>query len=184
VIAATQRKLTEIQYSSRSWAIARDLLTRADEKVRFHGALIIIIKLNTERYESTVANYKILIVGPATNPDILSSTLGDHNASELLTSLLDWYITSVVHGGSTLVSRKLSSALATYLIHFPHLWRSFVPHIVQCMTTGQSVDSEVSSTQFSEYLETLDPVRCRAVLWVITNVVDDAAKIDFHSAHK
>lgn len=49
VIAATQATLTQLQNSPRAWSIARDLLSCTDEKVKFHGALIIIIKLNTER---------------------------------------------------------------------------------------------------------------------------------------
>lgn len=48
-IASTQATLTKLQASPRAWAVARDLLARSDEKVKFHGALIIIIKLNTER---------------------------------------------------------------------------------------------------------------------------------------
>lgn len=49
-IARTQATLSRLQGSPQAWGIARDLLARPDEKVKFFGALTIIIKLNNERY--------------------------------------------------------------------------------------------------------------------------------------
>ncbi|CAM1510299.1 Fc.00g006340.m01.CDS01 [Cosmosporella sp. VM-42] len=114
VIARTQSVLSRLQSSPQAWLVARDLLDRSDDKVKFFGALTIIIKLNTE-----------------------SSSLTNNDANELLMSLIGWYLESIARGYGTLVIRKLSSALATFFLHFPHLWRYFVRHLVVCFISGQ-----------------------------------------------
>ena len=42
--------LQRLQRSPQAWILARELLARPDEKVRFFGALTLIVKLNTDRY--------------------------------------------------------------------------------------------------------------------------------------
>jgi hypothetical protein len=49
IIAQTQAALSRLQGSQQAWELAQHLLTRPDEKVKFFGALTIIVKLNTER---------------------------------------------------------------------------------------------------------------------------------------
>lgn len=49
VISHVQGTLHRIQKSPSAWLIARDLLGHGDDKVKFFGALTIIVKLNTER---------------------------------------------------------------------------------------------------------------------------------------
>jgi hypothetical protein len=49
-VAHIQEVLHRIQKSDDGWRLARDLLARPDEKVKFFGALTIIVKLNTERF--------------------------------------------------------------------------------------------------------------------------------------
>ncbi|KAG6017198.1 hypothetical protein E4U54_008073, partial [Claviceps lovelessii] len=47
-IATNQALLANFQSLPQAWILARELLQRPDEKVRFFGALTIIIKLNRE----------------------------------------------------------------------------------------------------------------------------------------
>jgi hypothetical protein len=49
VIAQVQAALHRLQLTPWGWVLARDLLTRSDEKVRFFGALTLAEKLNTDR---------------------------------------------------------------------------------------------------------------------------------------
>lgn len=50
VIATTQALLSQFQSSPQAWSMVHCLLERPDEKVKFFGALTVIIKLNKERY--------------------------------------------------------------------------------------------------------------------------------------
>lgn len=52
-IARIQETLHRMQRSPSGWWIARDLLGYADDKVKFFGALTLIVKLNTERLYTT-----------------------------------------------------------------------------------------------------------------------------------
>lgn len=49
-IAKTQSTLSRLQSSPQAWTLAHHLLGRPDDKVKFFGALTIIVKLNTEKY--------------------------------------------------------------------------------------------------------------------------------------
>ncbi|CAH0042958.1 unnamed protein product [Clonostachys solani] len=161
VIASTQASLTQLQGSPQAWSIARDLLTRPDEKVKFHGALIIIIKLNTE-----------------------SDALSDDSARELLANLVGWYLDSCSQGTAPLVTRKLASALATFLVHFHHIWTPFVRHLVVCLASGQSVHLDLGTAELPDIrsaLANLGIAQLRAALWVVGNVVEEASKLDLNS---
>lgn len=160
VIASTQAALTKIHGSPRAWSIARDLLARPDEKVKFHGALILIIKLNTE-----------------------SSSLSENDATELLVNLVHWYLESQAEGAAPLVTRKLSSALATFLVHFHHIWLHFVQHLVISLAEGQAYSASQSPQRdtFEVALDRLGPLQLRSALWVIANVAEDASKLDLNA---
>jgi hypothetical protein len=55
VVSQIQATLHRIQKLPQGWRIARDLLSRPDEKVKFFGILTIIVKVNTERYIFSVS---------------------------------------------------------------------------------------------------------------------------------
>ncbi|KAI8265213.1 Importin beta-like protein kap111 [Colletotrichum sp. SAR 10_99] len=55
-IARIQEVLHRLQRSPSGWWIARDLLSHNDDKVKFFGALTLIVKLNTERYTPTLTS--------------------------------------------------------------------------------------------------------------------------------
>ncbi|KAG6030374.1 hypothetical protein E4U41_000118 [Claviceps citrina] len=160
-IATDQALLANFQSLPQAWVLAHDLLQRPDEKVRFFGALTIIIKLNRE-----------------------STSLSEDNAKELLMHLIEWYLDSFKTSGSSLVPRKLSSALATYFIRFHHLWPSYVRHLAACLVSQHYHDpldlnvSDVTSTGFPS----IETNTLRAVLWVITSVLEDVTRTDLNAA--
>ncbi|KAH6893595.1 armadillo-type protein [Thelonectria olida] len=162
VISRIQATLSQLQSSPQAWAMARDLLSRPDDKVKFFGALTIIIKLNNE-----------------------SSSLSTDDADELLQSLIGWYLEALHQANGPLVIRKLSSALGTFFLHFHRLWRRFIHHLSVCLISGQPC----SSTRLNEapdsnsVIERLNPAQVQAILWVLSNVLEDIAKFDLNSAN-
>lgn len=138
-------------------------MARSDEKVKFHGALILIIKLNTE-----------------------SSSLSDDDATELLVNLIRWYLESLSQGAAPLVTRKLSSALATFLVHFQHIWQHFVQHLVISLAGGQAYPPSplAQPEAFSAALERLEPLQLKSALWAIGNVAEDISKLDLNAPNR
>ncbi|KAF4504396.1 hypothetical protein G6O67_008335 [Ophiocordyceps sinensis] len=160
VIAATQASLSQFQGSPQAWPMIHSLLERPDEKVRFFGALTIIIKLNKE-----------------------SSSLRDVDANELLVRLVGWYLDALGQAHCPLVSRKLSSAVATHFIHFHRLWPRYVHHLTVCLASRQShspnaIDDTVDT---AAALGNLQPGQLQAALWVVTSVMEDVSRIDLNT---
>lgn len=186
MIAHTQSALSRLQSSPQAWVIARDLLARPDEKVKFFGALTIIIKLNTKRYVKLA--HVDIHVDPRFSDYLvwLSSPLSDDDATELLLSLIGWFLDSLNSKTGPLVVRKLSSALATFFLHYSRIWRQFVPHLSACLLSGRpcSLAALDDATDPRSVLEQLRPAQIQAVLWVVTNILEDVAKFDFQSAQK
>jgi hypothetical protein len=115
-----------------------------------------------------------------------SSSLGEDDAKELLFNLLHWYLESFTQGSSLLVSRKLSSALATFFIHFHRLWKNYIRHLLLCLASRQVHDTSAidESADLSELMGGLSPVQTRAALWVIINVMEDASRVDLNAEKK
>ncbi|KID69796.1 importin 13, partial [Metarhizium hybridum] len=161
-ITEAQALLANFQSSPQAWILAHELLRRPDEKGKFFGALTIIVKLNRE-----------------------SSSLSEENAQELLEHLIGWYRDSFENYTGPLVPRKLSSALATFFLHFHQLWPSFVRHLSICLASWQYFDplSLQSSLDVGRVLDTLDLNKLKAVLWVVTSIVEDVIRIDWNTAN-
>ncbi|KAH7000052.1 armadillo-type protein [Ilyonectria destructans] len=162
LISRTQSTLSRLQSSPQAWLMARELLSCQDDKVKFFGALTIIIKLNNE-----------------------SSSLSNNDASELLLGLIGWYLDSLGQGNGQLVVRKLSSALATFFLHFHRLWRPFIRHLSLCIVSGQSCSTgslDEAPDSFT-IIERLSPPQVQACFWVLSNVLEDISKFDLNSAN-
>ncbi|OAQ88168.1 armadillo-type fold protein [Purpureocillium lilacinum] len=163
VISKAQATLAWFQGSPQAWPMIHQLLERPDDKVKFFGALTVIIKLNKE-----------------------SSSLSDGDATELLVRLVEWYSHSLARGRSgSLVSRKLSSAIATFFLHFHRLWPAYIRHLLVCLAARQSLDpSSVDETVgTADILARLDSAQLQAVTWVVTSVMEDAARFDMNAAN-
>lgn len=180
-IATNQALLANFQSLPQAWILARELLQRPDEKVRFFGALTIIIKLNRERYVARLYSRRTLAYFRR------STSLSEENAKELLMHLTEWYLDSFQTSTSSLVPRKLSSALATYFVHFHHLWPNYVRHLIVCLLSQCYHDPfclNVSDNEISNLFVSVETNHLRAVLWVITSVLEDATKIDLNAISK
>lgn len=101
-------------------------------------------------------------------------------------NLVEWYIISLSENNSPLVTRKLSSALATFLVQFYRLWNHFVRHLIVCLASGQThqINSIDEISDLHVALELLGPLQVQAALWVIGNVVEDASKLDLNTDKK
>lgn len=101
-------------------------------------------------------------------------------------NLTEWYLYSFGTSNSSLVPRKLASALATYFVYFHHLWPNFVRHLVVCLLSNQYYDPSrlnIPDETFTR-LENVQTNSLRAVLWVITSVLEDVTKIDLNAVDK
>ncbi|EXM22218.1 hypothetical protein FOTG_10170 [Fusarium oxysporum f. sp. vasinfectum 25433] len=160
VIAQTQATLSRLQGTPEAWGLARILLEKPDQQVKFFGALTIVIKLNNE-----------------------SSSLSPEDASELLLLLINHYLDTLRSRSSPLVARKLASALATFFINFHQLWSRFIRHLIFCLVSGQSClpNALDEGPDTVSLMERMEPSQAQAALWVLTNVFDEVAKINLNS---
>ncbi|KDN66221.1 hypothetical protein CSUB01_08047 [Colletotrichum sublineola] len=160
-IAKIQDTLHRMQRAPSGWWIARDLLGHADDKVKFFGALTLIVKLNTE-----------------------SSSLSSDDASELRQNLVGWFVKSLDDGSGAMVIRKLSSALVTFFLFFPAQWEFCIRHLCCSLSEGTALPQERidGSINMSHILETLHSRKLQAALWFAGSLVDEAAKIEMNSA--
>ena len=117
---------------------------------------------------------------------MFSSSLSKDDAIELLLNLIGWYIDSFFRGTSPLVSRKLSSALATFLVHFHTLWGRYICHLAACLGPRQSYHPGlvVEPEELCSSITFLGPAELEAILWVVANVMEDASKLDLDSEKK
>ncbi|KAH7308240.1 armadillo-type protein [Stachybotrys elegans] len=162
IITKTQATLSRLQSSQHAWILARHLLGRSDEKVKFFGVLTIIIKLNTE-----------------------SAALSDEDATELLMSLVGWYIDALTQSTGPLVAKKLSSALAAFFHHFHRLWPRYLTHLAYCFATRQVIPPGTvpSSLDTPAILQQLDPAKLQGIIWIVTTIVEDSTKFDLNAAN-
>ncbi|KAF9869360.1 hypothetical protein CkaCkLH20_13171 [Colletotrichum karsti] len=160
-IARIQETLHRLQRAPSGWWIARELLNHADDKVKFFGALTLIIKLNTE-----------------------SSSLSENDASELLQNLVGWFVKSLDDGSGAMVVRKLSSALVTFFLYFPSRWEWCIRHLCCSLSEGVSVPLESigRTLDLSSLLQTVHPRKLQAALWFSATLVDEASKVEMNSA--
>jgi hypothetical protein len=120
-----------------------------------------------------------------------SSALSQDDAKGLLQSLIGWLIKSLEDGSGALVVRKLCSALATYFIHFPHIWSRCILHLLHCLHDGRvipvgdvdegqrpdAVDQHTSYVLAGE----MPLIKVQAVIWFAANLVEDVGKTDMNS---
>ncbi|TDZ28210.1 hypothetical protein CTRI78_v012098 [Colletotrichum trifolii] len=171
-IARIQETLHRLQRAPSAWCIARDLLSYADDKVKFFGALTLIVKLNTERHFQSLLTLNA------------SSSLSVDDISELLQNLVGWLIESLTNGSSAMVIRKLCSALVTFFLYFPKQWELCIRHLCCSLCEGvpASQESVLSPVNFSGFLGDADPRKLHAAVWFCGTLVDEAAKVEMNSA--
>lgn len=82
--------------------------------------------------------------------------------------------------------RKLSSALATYFLHFHKLWPDYLRHLCLCLASRQIVPLEAvrETVDPAASLESLEADELQAALWAVTTMVEDANRVDLDTANK
>ncbi|KAG7118357.1 Importin beta-like protein like [Verticillium longisporum] len=156
-----QEQLHRLQKSSAGWRIARDLLGHTDDKIKFFGALTIMVKLNTE-----------------------SASLSNIDASELLQNMIRWLHASLTDGSGTMVVRKLTSALVAFFIHFPNLWPDCIRSLCVSMSSSSPWPVELTAVppEMSTILWDVDSRKLQTVLWFAGTLVEEAGKIDANAS--
>lgn len=100
--------------------------------------------------------------------------------------LVGWYQESLTPDTGPLVTRKLASALATFLLHFHQLWPGYLRHLVFCLASGRSCKPSALDTSFdyAAALDSLEPAHIQAALWVASNIVEDVQRVDLNATNK
>lgn len=87
-------------------------------------------------------------------------------------------------GEKALVSKKLCSALTTYFLQAPSLWRNPLLHLALSLQHGDSVDAPPESAPAARMvaaISTFDEPRIRALLWFSEILADEVSKISTRS---
>ncbi|KAM0340339.1 hypothetical protein ACHAPU_010552 [Fusarium lateritium] len=160
ILNRANRILYRLQDSPEAWGIARDLLERPEEVVKFHGALIIVIKLNKE-----------------------SSSLTPDDAADLLLVLIERFLDTLRNGSTSLVAKKLATALATFFINFHQVWDRFIHHLILCLISNQTYGTNAldDAPGLASLIDRTSPLQLQAVLWVLGNVLDEVAKFNLNT---
>ncbi|PKS11859.1 hypothetical protein jhhlp_001153 [Lomentospora prolificans] len=158
-VSQIQDILHRVQRSTQAWSVARDLLARPDEKVRFFGALTLIVKLNTD-----------------------SSSLAEPELTELFSSLLGWFAKSALDSSSGLVTRKLSTALVTFFLYFPTHSRPCLRHLICCLHLQRYANTDELHNALA-WIPDLSPRALQAAILFAADLVEEAAKVDLNSAN-
>jgi hypothetical protein len=162
-IARVQAALHGLQRTARGWALARDLLCRTDEKVRFFGALTLAEKLNSD-----------------------SSSLEPADQDELLSRLLGWIVGSAAEKPLGLVTRKLSTTLVAFFLRFHRRSTGCIRRLVCSLLWRHHgrVGDLTDATDLGALLQDMDPGMMQAAVLFATDIVEEAGKLDMNMAEK
>jgi hypothetical protein len=117
---------------------------------------------------------------------VCSSTLTSDDAADLLLMLIERYLDALRNGNTSLVAKKLATALATFFINFNQVWERFIHHLVLCLVSDQPYAPNAlnDAPGLASLLERTSPPKLQAVLWVLGNVLDEVAKFNLNTPQK
>lgn len=187
-VASIQEILQRLQRSPQAWILARELLARPNEKVKFFGALTLIVKLNTDRYAELTRP-----VSPPTPSCFLdkhrpvliedlscSASLGHEEADELFTRILAWLVESTIEGSSSLVTRKLSSALVVFCLHFPTHGHPCLRRLLCSLYLRRHANADEIARCWGAR-SVLEPRVLETAVLFATDLVEESGKVDVNS---
>lgn len=157
-IAQIEKALQGLQRSQQGWQFADALLQSQDTNVRFFGALTFTIKINQDW-----------------------ASLNEADATQLLYRLLEWLIQLVNAKESTLVIRKLCSALIAYYLRPSGPWNQCIRHLIVSLNAGQPIPFDQLTAQqstTSSIIDTLNAAQIQPTLWFATGLVEEVNKAD------
>ncbi|WPH00834.1 Hypothetical protein R9X50_00366400 [Acrodontium crateriforme] len=161
IIQEINNQLQHLQLSSDGWQMADTLLGSNDSTVRFFGALTFQVKLNND--------------GPSL----------DHSTAQTVLTRLVFWLVQVSHDRDAMVCRKLCSALTTYFLRSPFIWKRPLQHLAMSLQNGNAVVEapvENSSTDISMILRDLDSYQIITLLWFSSTLADEVGKVDPNTA--
>lgn len=116
----------------------------------------------------------------------ISASLSDGDAIELLVSLLEWYLGALRQNNGLLVVRKLASALATYFMYFHRLCSRYIFHLLVSLASNRAWQPGTidESVDYNAISGSLAGTHFHAAILVISNILEDATRIDLNAASK
>lgn len=82
---------------------------------------------------------------------------------------------------STLVLRKMCSALIAYFLRPPGTWKQCIRHLIVSFKEGRAIPLDIMSTQqssTSSVIRALDETQMQTVLWFASGLVEEVNKAD------
>lgn len=150
--------MQSLQRSQQGWQFADALLQSQDANVRFFGALTFTIKINQDW-----------------------NSLKEADATQLLYRLVEWLVQFTKSQESTLVIRKLCSALIAYYLRPSGAWKRCIRHLLVSFNAGQPIPFDQLSAQrtpISSLFNTLNGTQRQAILWFASGLVEEVNKAD------
>lgn len=84
-----------------------------------------------------------------------------------------------------MVTRKLTSALVAFFLHFPQHWQRCIRGLAQALSAnGHTPTAMIESASLADILPKLDSTRLRALLWFSASLVEEAGKTDMNSSNQ
>lgn len=109
-----------------------------------------------------------------------SSSLGSEEADELFASILGWLVESTVESSSNLVTRKLSSALVVFCLHFPTHGGICLRQLLCSLYLRRHPNADEISG-FWGTQPVFEPRVLEAAVVFATDLVEEACKVDVNS---
>ncbi|KXL48441.1 hypothetical protein M433DRAFT_63187 [Acidomyces richmondensis BFW] len=160
LITEINDQLQRVQLSSHGWQVADALLGSDDSNVRFFGALTFTVKLNND-----------------------GATLDAETAQTIQQRLISWFIRLVQQREGALVIKKLCSALTTYFLRSPMIWKCPLLHVAVSLQRGEVIpgDNIQTGADISSILQPLDLHQIVALLWFSGTLADELGRTEIHT---
>lgn len=168
--------LQKFQRSQEGWQLANALLQHQDRNVRFFGALTFTIKINQDWQVPP-------LTGGAEAYCSLRSSLSESDATLLLHELVGWLVRLTNGDETSIVVRKLCSALIAYYLKPSEPWKKCLRHLIVSIKEGNAVTVDIISSTTSQALSVHTPSirQIKAVLWFAGGLVEEVNKADAKS---
>ncbi|KAF2457174.1 armadillo-type protein [Lineolata rhizophorae] len=155
VIEAVQFELLGFQRSTLGWQLANKLLEDGNPNVRFFAALTFTIKVNND-------------MEPLSGDDI----------ADIRGKLYSWFFRLVRAQDAPLVTRKLCSAIVIFFMNR----RTEPENVVELLLSNLAAVNNADAKPIGEVIQKLPVQQCVPILWLATGMVEEAGKMDAHSA--
>lgn len=109
-----------------------------------------------------------------------STSLDHEEADELFTSILGWLVESTIEGSSSLVTRKLSSALVVFCLHFPTHGSPCLRRLLCSLYLRRHANAD-EIAGFWDAHPVFEPRLLETAVVFATDLVEESGKVDVNS---